>query len=253
MISEKEIEKLIRLSWLELRFSAPLYDVDLDTGRLIADIPEGYTEESLVEKRRQEQSEHGLVLKSFDPETKFLEFVPIIPFLPDNCELSHEVIERIEIEGRAVREKLERMNQESAGYRDKDDNWMVADASIPEISIFPNMNEMKIVMDGVTDYDESLIRSLRVELLLKNVQRYQIMKIENGVATMDDQEKRQSLHYDIIGGTIKNDYYELYQNGYYTLLILYPETNGMCIQVDYEKMEIRKEVKEDFFYKGTQG
>lgn len=63
LICEQELKKLIKLSWLELDFSGPLYEGDLDTGRLIIEIPEGDTEKSLVEKRRQEQAEHGLILK----------------------------------------------------------------------------------------------------------------------------------------------------------------------------------------------
>lgn len=235
MLGMDEIKKLIRMRYLDFGIAGCIF-------------PEGSEEDR---SQQLECEKLGLTRKPVKIGSIYYEYGIKIPFI-QNENLAPQEEKQIRNEGTKVQQLLLEKQSESLKYLKTTYDFIAADAYIPEITIFPKLKEIKIIMANVTDRSNSRITTIKVHMYLKEVKQYQIMKIENGIVTTDDQKKQLSLHYNFIGGTIQDDYYEICQDEYFTLLILIPWIKGWCIQVDYKTMEIEKELMEDNEL-GTQG
>ena len=159
--------------------------------------------------------------------------------------------------GIAIREELRSKVRASASPLKGKRKWMMADSNIREMTVSPAGNEMTLGIDGVIDYDMEPYKELNlvpcpvtcinVHMRLKGVQNYRILWIQNGeIIEEDNQEKhlreRMREGYEFIQWKIQDDYYEIYEDGMFHLLILIPREDGVCIEILCQDMEVTSEV-----------
>lgn len=208
MIKECDLKKLIQLCWSEYRFGRVVTVEQQEFEKLPAEIKYGYLP---------------------------IPFCTGENFNPDEEGFQKECMK--------IREELQRRSRESVPFLEYESDWIVADAVIPKVTISPDASEIEIFMEDVVDYDRDPISPIKVHMRLKEVQHYRIMKIENGVVEVDDEKGHLCKEYDCLKGVIQNDYYVIYEDGMYTLLILLPgDMTGWCIEADYRHMEVTKDL-----------
>ena len=136
---------------------------------------------------------------------------------------------------------------------------MMADSNIHEMMIAPTGKEINLWINGVVDYDsepyEELnlvpcpVTYLNVHMCLTGVQNYRILRIQDGKIMEEDNQKkhlreRMREGVEFACWVIKDDYYEIYEDGMFYLLMLLPGEDGACIEISCQDMEVTSKVAE---------
>ena len=190
-----------------------------------------------------------LIWNSFDPNWEYRSF-------SEGKERTEDIWRE---QGKAIRKELWKKVKESKPYLKSKESWSMADSCIREVTISPTGEEISIWIDGVVDYDTEPyedwdiqplpVTTVNVHLRLTGVQDYRILQIHDGRMVEED-TKEKHLHKQLRAGEefsqwkISDDFYEIYEDGRYSFLILSAGVNGSCIQVDCLEMEAESELGE---------